>query len=111
MKTNLVGGCGVICVDVPDDEKDFSKAFGEALNFLFEEQIVKNDKFEDPKWKRTMKTFNAYFGCKNQDYLQDDAQIAKGILLCSLVVKVQSQEEWDHCMITSKKTCVRNLQP
>jgi len=62
-------GQGVIYVDPPSDVEDFGKAFGKALNFVFEEQISftkqlmrkilgdTNNKFEDPKWKRALEAF------------------------------------------------------
>ncbi|CAG8772817.1 3377_t:CDS:2, partial [Funneliformis caledonium] len=63
-------GHGIIYVDVPSDIKDFGTAFGEALNFAFEEDITltrqlirkigggtTNEESNIPKWKRALSAF------------------------------------------------------
>ncbi|CAG8606125.1 13791_t:CDS:2, partial [Funneliformis mosseae] len=63
-------GHGINYVDVPSDIKDFGTAFGEALNFAFEEDITltrqlirkigigtTNEESNIPKWKRALNAF------------------------------------------------------
>ncbi|RIA94349.1 P-loop containing nucleoside triphosphate hydrolase protein [Glomus cerebriforme] len=58
-------GRGVVYVDVPPFVNDFGEAFGEAINFAFEEDISFNNQLRrklgstdnNPKWVRALKAF------------------------------------------------------